>query len=219
MQDRAHSQSTRPGVQFKDVKCFVVCYSISQEKRISPKTVVDFKVCKRIQPTNAQGCHESTRKWTSALCLNAIYISFAECLCSLVYWQMTSTEDRQWQWAQCLPTAQTHGTVCSRAASTERSVKWVYFSLGDLLLVCHAGLFDDQIPAITLCICVHLHVRWLPLMSTSSFSSCCRAETERGLNRKHIIEGNTFFFFPLFLSAPLPRPSCHLITRSPAVSL
>lgn len=41
------------------------------------------------------------------------------------------------------------------------------------------------------------------------FPSCCRAETERGLNRKHIIEGNKS------IASPPLCPSHHPITQSP----
>lgn len=49
------------------------------------------------------------------------------------------------------------------------------------------------------------------------FHSCCRAETERGLNRKHIIEGNTSIFPSSALSFTSPHhtePRC-----SPVISL
>lgn len=94
-----------------------------------------------------------------------------------------------------------------RYSSGWNSLRWF---VGTLLREQLFGTFGDLIRIL------HLYVHMLCLAHACAdlhhalFSLfCCRAETERGLNRKHIIEGN-------FPSPPL-CPACHPITHRPIV--
>lgn len=160
---------------------------------------------------------ESTQRLFT-FCLNAVFLIFfffssAECLCSWVYWQMTRTEDGQWQWAQCRPTAHTHCTVCSRAVfcqhaadcgEAESVFRWFAVAVANALVEWSDWTLDT--------VCTVECVVWALVDSPLIFcSSCCRAETERGLNRKHIIEGKQVFFFlspPVASSFTWPRHAC-----------
>lgn len=122
------------------------------------------------------------------------------CLCSRVYWQMTRTEDGQWQWAQCRPTAHTHTAqfVLELPTHCRAGRGWICLSVICRGLQMQTRLMVRFNPwycsyGVGVCVCVCCVLADSPLISC--FSSCCRAETERGLNRKHIIEGKQFFFF------------------------
>lgn len=118
-----------------------------------------------------------------------------------------------WLWTGEIPVKQWHGLFLScwhTVPSGWNSVQWF---VGTLLCEQLFGIVDDLIritTAVSVCGCMC----WCgtcvesPVIAPLSLF-CCRAETERGLNRKHIIEGK-------FPSPPL-CPSCHPITHMPAV--
>lgn len=107
----------------------------------------------------------------------------------------------------CLP--HTLFSSCRHTAESQVGV----FLFTDLLLVCYTGCY-------LACLMIMIQFMRLVCMSVNlcfcidtpdTHLSCCRAETERGLNRKHIIEGNKSIFLASASSFPSPchsKPCC-----------
>lgn len=121
--------------------------------------------------------------------------------------------------AHCTDTP--HSLFLSCGHTAERQVGVVLFS--DSLVVSYAGgcfgVFNDPMPltwVVWLCRDVCARV-FADTLDVHFFPSSFRAETERGLNRKHIIEGNKQIFLSSALSLMSPHhsePCC-----SPVISL
>lgn len=121
--------------------------------------------------------------------------------------------------AHCTDTP--HSLFLSCGHTAERQVGVVLFS--DLLVARYAGgcfgMFNDPMPLVwVVWLCLDVCARMsADTLDVHFFPSRYRAETERGLNRKHIIEGNKLIFLSSALSLMSPHhsePCC-----SPVISL